>query len=287
MKKIIPRMLGHYLNTMAVVSPRTAGRKGFELFCRPFRTPLKGHHKEFLHSAERSFFHYENESVRVYKWGSGAKKLLFLHGWQSHSFRWKNYIESLSTKDYTIYALDAPGHGLSSGKFLTVPLYSTIIEKFILELDEVDTIVSHSIGAFSTMYTLHRLPLLPVKKLVLMASPGEGSEFIQFYKQALQLSDKCIGLVLEHFEKVIEYPLDYFSVSNFAGSLKRPGLIIHDEDDDETPYAHSVRIHKLWPQSKLLLTKGFGHNLRSPLVVKEVKNFILEKVTESASLEKV
>jgi hypothetical protein len=65
------------------------------------------------------------------------------------------------------------------------------------------------------------------------------------------------------------------------------GLIIHDEDDDETSYQHSVNINKAWRKSRLLLTKGLTHNLKSPEIVREVVQFIMsndqgQRVSESA-----
>lgn len=278
MKKFVSSLIGSYLNLMSVVAPRTAARQGFSLFCRPVNTPMKHYHKRFLDTAKKSTFHHEGISVQVYKWGNGKKKLLFLHGWQSHSFRWKNYIESFSSDEYTMYAFDAPGHGASGGNFLTVPLYSSIVEKFILEQDGVDALIGHSLGAFTALYTFHRLPLLPVKKLVCLASPGNATEFIQFYQELLNLSERCIGLVRNYFYEAIKHPVEFFSVESFASSLNLPGLIIHDEEDDETSHANSVLIHQQWPKSRLLLTKGYGHNLRFPEVIEQVAGFVKEPI---------
>src|SRR5205814_6990297 len=108
----------------------------------------------------------------------GNKKILFLHGWQSHSFRWKNYIEAFSKEDHTIYALDAPAHGLSAGRHMNIPIYSDVIESFLYLVQPVDSIVSHSIGSFASLYTLFRIPDLAIKKLVIMGCPGEASDYV-------------------------------------------------------------------------------------------------------------
>src|SRR5882672_11083788 len=93
MKKLIPKLIGSYLNLMACFSTHLAGRQGFYLFCTPQSAPLKEHQKKFLNAAEKASFVSEGQNIQVYRWGKGPKKVLFLHGWQSHSFRWKNYIE--------------------------------------------------------------------------------------------------------------------------------------------------------------------------------------------------
>ncbi|HYF70917.1 MAG TPA: alpha/beta hydrolase [Ohtaekwangia sp.] len=274
MKKLIPLILGRCINLLSAIAPRYAGQIGFKVFCYPFRGTLKPYHKKFLSTAKTSILQHEGQRIQVYQWGSGAKKIVFFHGWQSHSYRWKNYIEQFPANEYTLYALDAPGHGLSTGSFLTVPLYSVVIEKLLLQLGEVEAVISHSLGAFTILYTLSRLPLLPVKKTILLAPPGEATEFFNFYRTTLRLNDRSVRHIVNHFEEVISKKVDFFSASKFAATITQPGLIIHDEDDDETSHLHSVAIHKSWTNSKLIITKGRGHNLKAPEILKEIVNFI-------------
>jgi esterase/lipase len=276
MKNIAAKFFGLYLNVLALISPRRAGLQAFLLFCRPFRIPLTDKQKEFLNSGEKFTIQAGDVSIQAYRWGEGDKKILFLHGWQSHSYRWKAYIEALPKDEYTIYALDAHGHGLSSGNFLSVPVYSTLIQQFILELDQVHAIISHSLGSFSLLYTLHQFPLLPVRKIIAMAPPGEANDFMTVYKNTLGLSDRVMKLVTGHFMEMYDVTPDYFSAVKFASAVEVDGLIIHDETDNEAPYHYSTSIHKAWKKSKLVTTKGLGHNLRSPLIVQEVLNFITE-----------
>jgi pimeloyl-ACP methyl ester carboxylesterase len=276
MKKLISFFLGRYINLMAVFFPKYAGKFGFNLFCFPFRGKIKPFHQKFLATGKHAIMDYDGIKLQVYKWNSGKKKLLFLHGWQSHSFRWKNYLENFPADEYTIYAIDAPGHGLSSGNFLTVPLYSNVIEKFILEIDGVDTIISHSLGSFTALYTLYRLPLLPVQKLVLLAPPGNASEFIEFYRNSLKLKDRSVHLILDYFENFIGESVDFFSATKFGKNISKPGLIIHDEEDEETSYHHAIAIHESWKKSQLVITKGLSHNLKSPEIINKVSQFVQE-----------
>jgi pimeloyl-ACP methyl ester carboxylesterase len=274
MKKLIPLLLGNVINTLSYVAPSYAAKLGFRVFCFPIRGTLKPYHHAFLNTAEKSTIKHPKQDIQVYRWGNGSKKILFLHGWQSHSFRWKNYIECFPSEEYTCYALDAPGHGLSKGSFLTVPLYSEVIEQFFHEHGNIEAIVAHSLGAFTTVYTLHRLPLLPVHKLVLLAPPGEATEFVQFYQTSLKLSNRTMRLVRSYFEDIIGHKVEYFMAQKFAESLNQSGLIIHDEEDDDTPHRHSLAIHKAWKKSKLKITKGLGHNLKSEIILAEVSDFI-------------
>ena len=85
MKNLIIRMYGLYMNVLAYLAPTKAAEKGFLLFCKPLRVPLNQKQKQFFNSAERFSIDHENEKIQGYRWGSGEKKILFLHGWQSHT----------------------------------------------------------------------------------------------------------------------------------------------------------------------------------------------------------
>ena len=236
--------------------------------------------KEFLQSADRFSLSFQKEKIAGYSWGNGSKKILLVHGWQSHTYRWKIYVEQLTKLDYTVFAFDAPGHGLSTGNFLSVPLYSEVIEKMLLHMGKPDAIVGHSLGGFSTLYTLHRNPSLSSDKLVLMAAPGEAVEFFEFYKTALSLSQLSMNLIIKRFKQLFNHEPEYFSGHKFASTIGVSGLIIHDQDDDETSVEHSKRVHQRWANSRLHVTKGFGHNLKSIEVVKEVVQFINHEKTQ-------
>lgn len=284
MKTLIPRMIGFYLNVLAIFFPRTAGRKGFLLFCRPFRTPVNEKQRDFFNTSEKFNLDLNGVAIQAYRWGNGGKKILFLHGWQSHSYRWKAYIEGLPKNEYTIYAIDAPGHGLSEGNFLSVPVYSELIELLVNKRGSFHTVVAHSLGCFSLLYTLHRLHELPVHNVVLMAPPGEAQDFVSVFRKTLNLSDRMLNVTLDHFIKMYNVTPEYFSASKFAASVNAHALIIHDEEDDEAPYHHTIRLKKALKNSRLISTKGLGHNLKSASMVTEVVDFITEPSREPAGV---
>lgn len=272
--KTITALLGFYLNLLSYISPRAAGRLGVKLFCRPLRARMKDYHNKFLDTAEQFSFDYDGVRVQAYRWGNGRKKILFIHGWQSHSFRWKAYIDAFSKEDYTLYAFDAPGHGRSEGNFVSVPYYTEVILQLIASIGSVDGIISHSLGSFSSLYAFYEQNNLPVNKLVLMAPPGEASDFIQFYRQTLGLTNRTVDFTLKQFEKRFGKPITFFSTPKFATAVHIPCLIIHDEEDLETSVRYSELIHQAIPTSKFTRTKGIGHNLKSPDVLKEIVDFI-------------
>lgn len=274
MKKIITKVVGAYLNTLAQVAPKKAAREGFYLFCRPFRAKLSDYHKQFLATADQFSFGHDGINIQAYRFGNGPRKVLFLHGWQSHTFRWKAYIDALDKDEYTIYAFDAPGHGLSGGSYLNVPFYGNIITQLIETIGDVHAVVGHSLGSFSTLYMLHQNPGVKVGRAILMAPPGEANDFIEFYQNMLGLNKKTMTLIRDYFTNEFDRPITWFSTSRFAESINIPGLIIHDKGDREAPYHYAEKINGVWENSQLITTEGLGHNLKSPEVVKMVTGFL-------------
>jgi pimeloyl-ACP methyl ester carboxylesterase len=277
MKKIISRMLGLYLNVLAVLAPRAAGRKGYYLFCTPLAPPVKDYHRKFFDGAEKSMLEFEGTEIQIYCWGKGPKKILFLHGWQSHSFHWKNYIERFSKEDYTLYAFDAPAHGLSGGKYINLPVYSRAISHFFQEVHPLHAVIGHSFGGFAMLYALYRYPALPVERLVVMGAPGEASDFVEYYRRVLDLSSRAMNLITDYFEKSLQQPPAFFSAPIFAQAVKIPGLIIHDEQDEDAPYRYAIQIHGAWKNSRLITTSGLGHNLKSTDVIRRVMDFVSDR----------
>jgi pimeloyl-ACP methyl ester carboxylesterase len=197
MQYLISKLIGFYLNVMALVAPRKAAKAGFELFCYPFRSKLTPRQHEFFQTAQRFTIDLNTEKVQVYRWGTGSKNILLLHGWQSHTYRWKSYVETFDKKSYTIYALDAPGHGLSTGKFMTVPLYSEAVKLLLTQVGKIHAVVAHSLGSFTAIYTFYERPDMAPEKLVSLSSPGEANEFFDFYKTKLGLTERMLNLTIK------------------------------------------------------------------------------------------
>ncbi|MGX7667940.1 alpha/beta hydrolase [Flavobacterium pedocola] len=273
-KKILEKTIGFYFNFLSFANPKKLKKKGFQLFCNPFARKLKPHQLEFLQKDLSDSLSLDGYNIQTYKWGNGSKKILLIHGWASHSFRWKAYIEHLVKNDFTVYALDAPAHGLSSGKMVHVVLYAKVINAFLAKNPGITSIVSHSIGGFATTYFLDHYKEHTINKVVIMGAPGEASDFFDFYKQTLGLTTKSVNLIIEEFQEQLGKLPSYFSSAKFAESIAIPALIIHDKNDLATSFEYSVRLNKHWQNSQLLLTEGLGHDLKSKDLIKTVTDYI-------------
>jgi len=143
-----------------------------------------------------------------------------------------------------------------------------------------DSVVSHSLGSFTALYTFHRTGLAPADRLVITGTPGEVSEFFDFYRNILGLSKRAERVIRETFKRILDQYPEYFSAPTFVTNLHVPGLIIHDHGDPDTPIRHAETIHKNWQESVMIKTNGLGHNLRSAQVVKHIVDFLAAANTE-------
>lgn len=273
MQKVIVYLSSNYLRLVNSISPRLGGKHAFLLFCYPFPLKFKKYQSDFLKTSHFSFLDFEGKRIAQYKWGSGEKVILCLHGWQSNSFRWKKYVEVLDKKKYTMICLDAPAHGRSDGVLFNVPMYARLIQQF-LEQNKVDSILSHSLGAFSTMYLLSNYPLLSPPKVIALGTPSYADSFIDEFIRVLNLSSKARRNLVTYFTNYSGLKINDFDSKLFAKNQKSFGLIVHDINDKESPFEYAKEMAKIWPKSRFLGTEGFGHKLRDDSVVQEVIKFI-------------
>lgn len=272
--KFIVSLIGWYFNTFAYVFPQLIARQAFRVFCTPFGVKLKPQQLAFLEAAENFSFDYNGTLIAGYKWGTGSNSVLCVHGWQSHSYRWKKFIEMLDKDKYTVYAIDAMAHGKSEGKLINVPMYADLIEYIMVEKKKMDYIFAHSLGAFSCMYCFYKNPSISPKKIVCMASPRNAMDFVDEMTKQVGLSEKVVKLVVDRFVSLFNKPPEFFSANRFASKQVSPALIIHDENDKDVSVQFAYDIHEAWPESELLITKGFGHKLRHVSVPEAAIRFI-------------
>lgn len=272
MKNLIIFGLRVYLNIINSLSSAIGGEHAFLLFCYPFPLKLKPKQKLFLQNAEHFNTSFENKNISGYKWGEGSTVILCLHGWQSQSYRWKKYVDKLDKKKYTILAIDAPAHGNSDGKIFNVPMYARLIEQVMIE-HKVDYLLTHSLGAFSSMCLFYEKPELSPHKFVVLGVPGEATEFIDEFVKILKVHPRVRVNLEAYFIKYATKEASYYSAIRFAPAQKSNALIIHDTEDKEAPYTYAEKINSLWPNSEMYTTSGLGHKLRGIEVVDRITDY--------------
>lgn len=269
----IKACIGFYFNTLAILFPRMAGKQSFYFFCIPFKAKLKPAQQEFLKTADKKTLSLEGKKIQTYVWGTGDNKILLVHGWQSNTYRWRKYIEAIDLSKNTVIGFDAPGHGNSEGLFSNVPLFEKTISLVVENYGIPNTIVSHSIGAFSSMYFMHKNKV-SVERFASLATPFTAVQFVDVFQSELNVSDKLVKHMKDYFKVYTSHPVEFYSLENFAKSIDSEALIIHDHNDESTPVDNSIRLHKLLTNGQLGITEGYGHRLKNQKVVERVCEFV-------------
>ncbi|RAJ11783.1 alpha/beta fold hydrolase [Olleya aquimaris] len=271
--KAVPKIIGSSLNMVSYVAPKYASVKALNLFATPRQGRLNPTQEQFLNTAKQHTLRYNNLDIQTYLWEGSKETVLFAHGWESNSFRWKKLIKTLQAQDYNIVALDGPAHGKSGGKQFNAILYSEFIN-VVANHYQPDTIVGHSVGGMASVFFQHNYQHSALKKLALLGAPSEFTNVFKNYVNMLGYNSRIENglnqLVFDRFN----YEPSHFSSAKFASKINVEGLIIHDKHDEVIKYDEAELISSNFKNSTLITTEGFGHGLRDNSVNEAIINFI-------------
>ena len=264
------------LNLLAVVSKRRAAEKAFKIFCTPFYRNLKPAPPIFEQAAPLSI-NLKGNTIRGFKWNSGGeKRALILHGFESSVKNFDAYIGRLVEKNYEVIAYDAPGHGVSGGKEITLPLYIEMISAIHFTHGTIQSFMAHSFGGLALAHFIEKIPNANTR-MALIAPATETKTAIDTFFRFLQLGES----VRSEFEKLIEtksgVPAAYFSIPRALENIKAPVLWVHDKDDEVTPLKDVEPVMaKNYPNVSFMITEGLGHKkiYRNNRVINAVVDFL-------------
>ncbi len=200
--------------------------------------------------------------IHVYEVGSGPT-VVFVHGWGGGAHQFFPLMRGLARCGFTSLAFDQLGHGQSESKQATIH-QSIVTTNFVLQYvknkstDGLYAILGHSTGCIaiancspSTIRNAYLFLISPVFKYK-----------IYFLKklQKLPMSTRKIKKYAADFVK--EYKVKYMKLSlvRHLPEVADMTVIVHDRSDAQSPVAHSEAFCTRYPLTKLLVTRGFGHN---------------------------
>jgi esterase/lipase len=262
---------------LSILSRRKAAEKAFELFCTPqFRTTKAL--PSVFEKSERIEFLFEENIVRGYRWNHPSqKKALILHGFESSVVNFENYIEPLIKKGYEVLAFDAPAHGRSTGKTITVITYKNLVHHIWNHYGPIDSFITHSFGGLTLCLALEEIPHSASTKIVLVAPAVETKTAIDNFFKLLKLNNG----VRKEFDRLIEEqggkPPEWYSISRTAAKLKGQVLFLQDKDDYMTPLSDVKSImDKNYPNFHFVISEGLGHRriYRDEQSIKKIMEFL-------------
>lgn len=262
---------------LSSISKRKAADKAFELFC----TPQYRNRKQLpaiFENSEKLQFQFEENTVRGYRWNHPAEmKALILHGFESSVINFDRYVKPLIKKGYEVLAFDAPAHGRSTGKKITVLTYKKMIRYIFDHYGPIDSFIAHSFGALSLTLALEEISHDSSLRAVLIAPATETTTAIDNFFSLIKLDD---GVRTEFDQLITEVggtTPDWYSVARAAGKIRAEVLFLQDKDDHMTPLKDvQPLIEKNYPNFHFVITEGLGHRriYRDSNVCKMIIDFL-------------
>jgi len=274
MKQVITKSIGLFLNAAAIIAPIWGARFAFNLLCKVRRAGISEKGKAFFEKAIQHTLLLEKNSAVLHKWGSGPKNILFLHGWESNSQRWLPYYNLLEKEKYTIYALDAPGHGMSKGDKLNLEVFRQAIEASLEHIGPIDTVIGHSLSNTAMGYCYGIRPDVDVNKFIVMGAASGMDAVFTYFKEILGLSNRSVANLSKKVNTIFKTPHQEVKLMSFFKKVTQPVLVIHDKNDPVTPFEPIEKALKKHPQINSYITNGLKHDLKAEEVYTKVAAFI-------------
>lgn len=273
---LLTKSIGLYINSLSLLFPKKASQLAYAFFSEPRTGKLsKKALPKILQQAQTETFQYEENHFQTYIWKGNKNIILLVHGWESNSSRWEQLLPYLQKSGSTIIAIDAPAHGLSSGKEFSIPKYAEFINVAVNKF-QPQYLIGHSIGGKACLYYQYKYQSEGIKKMVILGSPSDFRILLDNYIRLLSLNSVIAkGLeakYLNHFKLEIER----FSGQIFAATLNVKGLIAHDVNDTVVSIEEGKKIAKSWKNSNFIQTQGLGHSMHDDDLYKNIAHFLFE-----------
>jgi pimeloyl-ACP methyl ester carboxylesterase len=215
----------------------------------------------------------------TYRWGTGERVILLVHGWRSRASRFAAIIRALESPDVTIIAFDAPGNGDSPGRFVTILDYADIIAELSDAYGPIDTVVGHSFGVLSEFYAVHEG--VAVNRIVAISGMYGADQLVEKFSDQAGLPPRVQRGLRRRIERrtfpTIRNPWRRFVAEIDPAHSHVPLLVIHDADDAAVDSGQAVLIAEAHPGAvQSLITTGLGHSriLSDPEVVATIAEFV-------------
>lgn len=273
------------LNGLSHVSPRLAGKAAFRLFRKPRgRSRLRPGERPVMDRAEIGEIPVGGGRAVSYRWGTGERPVLLVHGWESRGSRFAVLVSELLDIGLSPIAFDAPGHGEATGETMTILDLRDIITALYEAHGPFEMVVAHSLGVTATFVAIEERGVR-TERIVAISGVPDFAYLVDRFCAGLGLRARLNGELRGRIEREL-FPgeEDIWSRFAVARTVAVPVLVVHDEDDDMVDPAHSHALTAAFGDrsAKLVVTRGLGHRriIGDRQVADSVRDFVIGEVSE-------
>lgn len=258
------RLLGH-------MAPGLAAALARRLLMTPMRHSPRASEQGVLADAEPVTFRFGQTGLR---WGHSGPFVLALHGWSGRPTQFAAFIRPLLAAGYQVVALEGPAHGRSQAREAHVFDFARDLLEAASELRDVRAVIGHSMGGAAALYASQLG--LPAARVATIGAPAALARVLHRFADNLALPPPAARRFWRAVDRHVGIAAAELDIERWAGSLAVEGLVVHDRDDREVPFAEAQAMLRAWPRATALLTQGLGHGriLADPSVVAAVVAFV-------------
>lgn len=272
--KAMRRVVG----VLSKVAPTIMAHVAYKILTIPPRTVERGWQTELRATARTSQLTFGAGKLAVYEWGGGPT-VLMVHGWGARATHMGKMIEPLVAAGFRVVSFDAPGHGESTGRSTDPVQFAAAVATVARHAGSVHTVLAHSVGVALALYA-QRDWGFNAKAYVLISSLNHCKWFTEAFSNYMGLQpgvmDHACQMMVERYQGRLNW--DNLSVVEMVRRIPHPTLLIHDEEDGEIPFQHTMDLLSVAPHALLHVTHGLGHHklLGDNEVIRRVVKFAKE-----------
>ncbi|SIQ10152.1 Alpha/beta hydrolase family protein [Rhizobium sp. RU20A] len=287
-------VIRHLIGAVQTVSPAAAARLGLAVFSlAPPKAPRRAKEKQVFAAAQgvmarakREILPFEGGAALAHLFPAVTpqpqRRILVTHGWGSRIDYMTALIDALTAGGAEVVALDWPGHGGASGRFLTMIEAVKAIDAAWRRYGPFDAGVGHSFGgaaqAVAAGGVLRGLPVHRPSALVTIGSPSEMRWLFTDFGKLMRLKPQTQRAMEAIVERRAGRSLDGFSAAEMLAGADLSMLIVHAEDDKEVAAHHARAYGEAVPGADLFWANGYGHRriVSAAPVLARIVGFVAE-----------
>lgn len=217
--------------------------------------------------------------VPGYETGSGPVALA-VHGWGGRAAQMAPIARRLADAGYRVIVPDLPGR--ASGPETDIKQVAAALQAVIDDVGTPELVVGHS---FASMVLRLVFRETAPDQVVLVAPALDVNDALEVFGNRLGLlpwARTGLRRRLESWDPALWPTLSHLHPMQLPGAEV---LIVHDPDDEETPFARSAELAAIRPGTSIVAVDGAGHSriLSNPEALDQIVSHVTERAVSGES----
>lgn len=271
----VPVFISRTMSFLEFLHWRLALKYALKLFFTPIKFPIPKRELSIRKEAQETIIPLGKREARLFEWGHGDKKVVFMHGWSGRASQFFRLIETLVKEGYHVYSIEGPAHGNSPYKQTDMLEFVQAIEWTLEKFGPINTAIGHSLGGVAH-FNAHDRCNGAFREIITIGCPANIRGVTRDFCEVVNAGPQVAEGIIESIQKSFNLKVEDASTDTLAHKWNPRGLIFQDEDDADVAVENAHKLADAWPNAILHISKGLGHRriLSDPSVHKAILEFI-------------